>query len=240
MIGELERMLQLARSDVAHMSGKDQGQERIHSMKSLFHVFVVGLTLLLASGSQARADDITWDYQWDRTPAAVLAGTGGVSFTNELQKQAVNSSDIVATNLKVFSTAAPNAPDVLGAGANYTLKLTLTDVASGKVGSLSWNGALSGSFSASGSNVINTFTSALTQFLSLGNNTYTVTIGPYSPPGPPSESNSGSIAAFVDVASNGSINNTTPEPSTLLLSFLGVSVMGAAGWRKRRTALAAV
>src|SRR5262245_42621629 len=105
-------------------------------MKRLWHLSLP-LIALLAAGTQARADLIWWGYNWERSPAAVLAGTGGVSFTNEPLKAAVGSSDIVATNLKVFSTAAATAPDVLsGSTGMYTLTLTITDNASGMSGSL--------------------------------------------------------------------------------------------------------
>jgi hypothetical protein len=211
-------------------------------MKRLVRVYAP-LLFLLAAGTQARAGNIDWTYNWDRSPAAVLAGTGGVSFTNEPTKAATNSSDIVATNLKVFSTASPTSPDQIGTGGGYTLTLTLTDTASGQSHIFMWKGQLTGSFSQSSANVANTLhpdasAPPLTQTFVLGNNTYTVTIGPYSPPGPPSASNSGSIAAHVDITPGGVITGKMPEPSTMLLSFVGLSVFGGAAWRRRRAALA--
>ena len=74
--------------------------------------------------------------------------------------------------------------------------------------------------------------------LPLGDNNYTVTIRSYSPPGPPSASNYGSIAAHVDVTTLTPGQFNTPEPSTMVLSCLGLSFFGAASWRKRRQAAA--
>jgi hypothetical protein len=210
-------------------------------MKRLLHFSALALAGLFLAGTTARAGNIDWQYNWDRTPAAVLAdapGTGGVSFTNEPTKNATNSSDVVASNLKVFSSATPDTPDKLSTNGGYTLTLTLTDVASGKSGVLTWNGKLTGTFSASSSNIANAFLSPLTQFLSLGNNTYTVTIGPYSPPGPPTASNSGSIAAHVEVST--SVVTKTPEPTSMLLCLLGASFVGANSWRKRRQVALAI
>jgi hypothetical protein len=76
-----------------------------------------------------------------------------------------------------------------------------------------------------------------------------VSIVSYSPPGPPTASNAGSIGAHVDVTagtsgggggdngggSGGGISET-PEPTSLVLSCFGLSALGAASWRKRRRA----
>jgi hypothetical protein len=199
---------------------------------------------LFLVGTTARADFIDWSYNWERNPVSVAsggAGTGGVSFTDEPTKMATGSSDVVATNIRVFSSATAQNPDVLPAGSTYTLKLTLTDKASGASSTLSFGGTLSGTFSASNANVTNQFTGELSQTVTLGANQYTVSIGPYSPPGPPSASNAGSIAAHVDVqpASNEINNGSAPEPSTIVLGFLGLTTLGGAAWRKRRAAVAA-
>jgi hypothetical protein len=205
-------------------------------MKRLLFSFAA----LFLLGTTARADFIDWSYNWERNPVSVAsggAGTGGVSFTDEPTKMATGSSDIVATNIRVFSSATPQSPDTLPAGSNYVLKLTLTDKDSGASGTLTFSGTLSGTFSASNANVTNEFTGDLSQTLTLGSHLYTVTIGPYSPPGPPSASNAGSIAAHVDV--QGIQASESPEPSTMVLGCLGLTALGGAVWRKRRGALPA-
>ena len=129
--------------------------------------------------------------------------------------------------------ASANSPDTLNNTGAYSLTLTLTDTASGMSGSLTFNGKLSGTFSKDSANITNQFSSPLTQTLLLGNNSYTVNIGPYSPPGPPDSTNFGSIAAHVSVSTL-AITEVAPEPSSLLLALFGLSGAGAFSWRKRR------
>ena len=96
--------------------------------------------------------------------------------------------------------APAGSPDTFAANQGfYALKLDLTDLTSGKSGFLLFFGQLQGSFSQGNANVTNTFFSPATQSIGLGNNFYTVTMNSYSPPGPPSEGNLGSIGAFVQV-----------------------------------------
>jgi hypothetical protein len=202
-------------------------------------VLYASVLALLAGAGGARADLIEWSYNWDRTPVSVISdtGNGSVSFTNEPTKHATGSSDTVATNLKANSLAPATAPDTIsGSNGNYTLTLKLTDKASGQSGTLTFTGKLSGSLSKDSANITNQFTGLLTQPLVLGTNTYTVTLGQYAPPGPPSASNFGSIAAHVDVQGGVGSAQSTPEPSALLLSGLGLALAGGAGWRKRRAA----
>ena len=209
-------------------------------MKRSLTLLVPAFALLLGAGARARADQVQWTYNWDRSPVSVLSdsGNGSVLFTNEPTKQAVGSSDTVATNLKASSLAASSHPDTLTSSGAYKLTLTLTDTTSGQSGVLSFLGKLSGTFSKDNANITNAFTGALTGTLTLGKNTYTVTIGPYSPPGPPSASNFGSIAAHVDVQP-GVVVAKTPEPTSLVLGCVGLSLAGVSSWRKRRAARAA-
>jgi hypothetical protein len=212
-------------------------------MKRSILLFTSAIALLVALGGSARADLIAWTYNWDRDPVSIPAdsGTGGISLTNEVAKAATGNSDVVATNLRVFSTAPATAPDTLVNGGGYTLSLTLTDSASGAASTMTFTGKLSGTFSSANANIINTFTSPTTETVVLGGNTYNVTVGPYSPPGPPTASNAGSISAHVavvpgDNGGGGGIQDV-PEPSTMLLAGLGLSFLGGAAWRKRRQLL---
>jgi len=201
--------------------------------------------LLFFAGTSARADQssptpIAWTYNFTPSVNSVAAdppGSGGVSFTNEPTKSAINSSDVVMTNLRDFSTATSDNPDKFSKNGAYSVALVLTDTASGEHATLTFTGKLGGTFSANNSNITNAWTSQATQTLTLGKYNYTVSVGSYTPPGPPSASNAGSISAHVSVvpATIGPPPGL-PEPSALVLSFVGLSLAGTAGWRKRRRA----
>jgi hypothetical protein len=194
----------------------------------------LALALLLVPIQPARADPIAWMYNWSRSPAEIHAdapGTGYITLTDESLKTAVGNSDIVATNLRTFSTATAANPDVFTAQP-YTLSLFLQDVQSGQSTTLTFSGHIDGTLTAMNANLANTFTGVTTQSVVLGDNRYTVTIGPYSPPGIPGSFNAGSISAHASVLV-APIQNL-PEPGALVLGGLGSIIVGMAGWRTRR------
>jgi hypothetical protein len=216
-------------------------------MKRSLLAIALAIGLLSLGGAPARADSTTPQVSWtyNFTPGqsflASNTGSGTVSFTNEPTKSATNTSDVVVTNLRVSSTASTTTPDSFTSGGAWKVSLVLTDSASGKTDTMTFTGKLSGTFSASNSNITNTFTGKTSYTVNLGGNTYTVSLVGYTPPGPPTASNAGSIAAFVQVTPNGHTSGGgTPEPSTLVLSCLGLGFAGLASWRKRRRSLAAV
>ncbi len=212
-------------------------------------LFVTAVASVLFTAANARADFITWSYNWDRSPdiiSADVAGTGGIVVTNGSTLTAMGSSMTVASNLKTFSSAPINTPATFTA-VPYNLTITLTDAASLATDTLSFGGTVNGTLSSSHSNITNTFSGPTTQTSVLGGNTYTVTIGPFSPPGPPSSTTVGSISAFVSVlgpqgggggGGGGSVGGA-PEPSTAVLSCLGISFLGLSSWRRRKTSQAA-
>jgi len=212
-------------------------------MKRLTYLVASAVACVCFTATQVRADPsasdlVQWEYSWthpfaDGSIHSDVPGTGGVSLTKELTRNAVGSSDVVATNLRTFSTADATSPDKLNVNGAYSLTITVTDTASGASGELTFTGKLSGSFTQNGANVTNQFTGDLTQSITLGDNTYTVTIFSYTPPGPSSAESSGSIGAHVEVSAGATIQKV-PEPSTLLLSFVGLGLCGGARWRNRR------
>jgi hypothetical protein len=206
-------------------------------------LFVAALTLVMLTGTTVRADFIPWTYSWTRNPIAVPAdgsGTGGIAMTNQPVNHAVNSSDIVATSLWTFSSASTATPDTF-TNQPFSLTLALTDDNSHQTTSLTFNGLFNGSLTASSANIAQSWTGLSTQTVTLGNDTYTVAMNGYTPPGPPGSANPGSISAHVDVQAGptgggggGPPVDAAPEPSTLALSGLGLSCLGLAFWRKRR------
>jgi hypothetical protein len=225
-------------------------------MKRSLTLLAPTLTLLFWAGPSAQADQVpapkvAYLYNWEPLAGISRAvssddGTGTVLFTDEPKGSATGNSDIVATNLTVASVADPNSPEHIGsknpADGDYALQLTLTDKASNKTAVITFHGQLGGNFSADSANVTNTFLGATKEVEVLGANTYTITALSYAPPGPPTGHNSGSITFHVDVTTaSGTVHGgggLTPEPSSMLLSCLGLSFLGAASWRKRRAKVA--
>jgi hypothetical protein len=210
--------------------------------RSLLHFFGASLSLLVIAGLQARADFIGYDYSWSPSSLVVAAdsgGTGGINMTFQPLQHADGMSDVVATNIRTFSSAPVSSPDTVTNGT-YSLTLNLTDSASNASGQVTFTGVFNGSMSATSANVSNQFTGQTTQTLTLGGHTYTITIGPFAPPGPPSASNAGTISAHVAVdgsGGGGGGGDNQPEPSTLVLSGLGAAFLGLVSWRKRARAI---
>jgi hypothetical protein len=219
-------------------------------MKRFPSLLALAVAVVFLTGTPVRADPtasdlVQWSYSWTNNTAsgsipADSPGTGGVSLTGESTKDATGSTSVVATNLRTFSTATASNADQLSSNGSYSLTITITDKASGQSGTLTFTGQLSGSFTKDSTNINNTFTGQTTESITLGGNTYTVTMVSYTAPGPSTATDSGSIGAFVTVTAGGDIQKTdAPEPSTLLLSCFGLALVGGTAWRKRRLALAA-
>jgi hypothetical protein len=210
-------------------------------MKRFLVALAVGLLLLAGQGARAEnlTSNVAWTYSFTPGAPAVTAdgnNAAGVTFTAEPPKTAVGNSDIVATNLRVFSTAKGSAPDQLVSNGDYSLALQLSATdAMGVVHNttLKFTGKLGGSFSSESANVTNMFGADSTQTTTLGDWKFSVTLNSYAQPGPPDEANAGSISGHVTITPNGN-PAPNPEPSTLLLSGLGLTFLGAATWRKRR------
>jgi len=191
----------------------------------------LALALLFALPPSARAEHIPWMYNWSRSPSEIHAdapGTGFIRLTDESLKHAVGDSDVVATNMRTFSTATPSNPDHFTAKP-YTLSLFLLDVDSGKSATLSFTGQIDGDLGANFSRLKNTFTGPPTQSIVLGNHVYTASNLTFTPPGVPGAANAGSISAHATISVE-----QVPEPSTWLLSALGAVSLGAFRRRHRR------
>jgi hypothetical protein len=208
----------------------------------------VAVLLLIGTSvhaSQLPPQKISWTYNWSPAAPALKAdgsgGAAGITFTNEPTRAATGSSDIVATNLRVFSAATADSPDkISGSNGNYTLSLTLTANVDGtpETRTLTFHGTLAGTFSSESANVTNQFTGTTSQAVTFGKDStvrFTVQMIAYTPPGPPQQANAGSLAAHVTIE-NVQPNNV-PEPSALVLSGMGLTFLGGAAVRRYRKAV---
>src|SRR5262249_11012593 len=129
-----------------------------------------------------------------------------------------------------YSTANPllGQYDILGPlDGKYKLTINLKDKESGLTGSLFFTGQLQGQFSSGNANVTNLFDGPISKSITLGNNTYTVDLTSYTPPGSSNSSQLGAIGAHIHV------EGRLPEPSSIALAVLGVGLIGARGFRSR-------
>jgi hypothetical protein len=197
-------------------------------------LFAAAVALCLFAGARARADFINWDYSWNPSSSAILADnpTLGRITLSSASGEAVGNSYIVATNLRTLSSADPSSLATFTSAA-YGLGLTILDEASGQTGTLNFSGTFDGTLSSKSAIISNAFTGPTTQSVQLGDHLYTVQIGPFAPPGPPTATIAGSISALANVAVK-----DVPEPSTLLLSGLCLSLCGAGWWWRRARSLA--
>jgi hypothetical protein len=229
------------------------------------------LLALVAAPSPALADPVHWGYRWDPDPRVLRAdpvfvplhvpagtaaippwvGQGKVTFDGGHREHVAGSSDIVAARLSGESRTPAWFPATF-TNDKYTLKLFLRDTDNHLSGTLTFRGALTGTLSRASAMLRNHFVGATTQSLTLGQDVFTVTVGPYSPPGPPGGGSDGMIGASVQVhrlkptahpsaagiASIGPASGislaSAPEPSALALAGLGSVAAGALAWRRRR------
>jgi hypothetical protein len=199
-----------------------KGNQRMN--RSVAPLYAGALLCLLFSGVAARAAYIPWTYSWSRSPLVIPAdnhGTGGVAFTSQLAKHASGTTDVVASNLVLFSTAPASRPDRI-TRKSYALTLSVRDDTAHASGKLTFGGTLNGTLWAGGGSVTNSFTTPKVQKIHLGHYWYTVAVGPFVAP---TDLRAGRIDAHVAVEHN-------PEPSGLVLGGLGLAVLALAGWRK--------
>jgi hypothetical protein len=197
---------------------------------------------LLLAGSSARADFVQWRFDWEPSTLKVISDTSPstyIQLTDEPigrpnGEQVSGNSDIQMTNVKVFSNAPRFTPDTFTNSAPAVITLHLVDVASGASTTLPFSIKFLGEVSSSHSQLRVAPGSLATNFpnITLGNNVYSVGGVFYTPPGPPGSDNSGSISASVTVRPLNIAK--APEPSTMVLSVVGLSFLGLSSWRKRR------
>jgi hypothetical protein len=211
-------------------------------------LYAAALALCLFAGGSVRADTIYWAYNW--TPSATQINATDPGLTNpsdpttaatsylKLSSDAsspitAGNSFIVATNLQTVSNADPGSPASF-TNSQYSLTLKILDASAfaagnpSPTGTLTFSGQFNGVLSSKSAIILNDFTGNTTQSVTIGDHIYTVKVGPFAPPGPPTASNPGSISALAEVTVS-----DAPEPSTLALSGMCLSLFGAGWWWKR-------
>lgn len=159
------------------------------------------------------------------------------------------ANTILATNINAASSAPKSNPDKWD--FNYLLTVTLTGSGgAGDTALLTFTGHLQATAfnevqdgqTFTFYNLKDTPTSPQTQSVTLDGNTVFVNLPTFAS-NTLGSTNNGAVQGFIWATPGGGIitppTNNSPEPSTLLLSLLGLSGLGAASWRKWRARVAA-
>jgi hypothetical protein len=222
---------------------------------SLFFAAAAGLLCL--AGAPARASQIAapgaqWTYSFTSSTASVSAdppGHGSVTLTSQSSPvdkmgnvipntTGGSGSDVNGISLRTSTSATDAKPDMIGSG-NYTVSMKLTDFVSGQSQTFTFSGKMHGTFSVSNSHIENSWSGTADPntgavfHASLGNYDYKITVAKFAGPDIPSATNPGVIQVHVETFTGVGVAQM-PEPSSVVLSCLGLAFLGAASWRKRR------
>jgi hypothetical protein len=204
-------------------------------MKKFLAPLIAALAVASFAGADARASTL-WTYDWTATGTSVPSDNGHYSLavTPYMGSAGPGTSDIIAANLQFNSIGGYTGADTFSHG-NLILTGTI-------------NGTQTVSFdigfqtTITGPNQIVSTTPTVTT-LSSGTGGYDVTVKSVTLPGALNGGTGGTgvgsiLVSVVPPGANGNPNGT-PEPSTMLLSCVGLAFGGFATWRKRKQALAA-
>jgi hypothetical protein len=195
--------------------------------------FALAVAVCLASGSLARADYIAqFNFTPDKTDifATNNPTLGKITLSNESPAKAEGSTTLVATNISTWadpSTSLKNPAVFKDAG--FTLTLFITDFKSSKSDQMFFSGKFNGTLSQGSALIFETPTSPVTVSKTIGAHIYTVTVGPYVPPGNPTSGKVGSLGALATVTVS-----SVPEPTSLVLAAFGLVTAGGWWYRRRR------
>ena len=211
------------------------------------------LVLMIVVTCQIRADYLNWTYTATFQVPGVTVNTpsnggGTVALTDFGTPQPGGTSIAV----QAYETTSSATTPISFNNLKYDLALKITDSATNDSGTLHFTGSLTGTMTATTSTIVDSFTPVTSNSLTLDGHTYTVKI-PTVTLAPPT-SPQANVLASVSVASAGGgvpsspppsspppPSNSTPEPTSLLLSSLGISILGIGRWWKcRRLAYTAI
>jgi hypothetical protein len=212
------------------------------------------LMLVLCGSNAARAEFMDWSYHWSISPAPVMAsGTGTVSVA--LGWAGTGSTNLLAAALTTSSVASASQPDVYHDKVNMTLHIT--DQATHQSGNLTFTGSLNGWVTGNNAQ-LRLNISTPTEHIDIGGHEYWVRLPEVTQLLHPGSSTVPTLYAQVQVwnvapphltnpgvtpastfhpasAPTGPSTASTPEPPSLLLAGLSISLLGFRGtWRLRR------
>jgi hypothetical protein len=199
-------------------------------MRSSYTYRLLALALFLLSAPRALADQISWSYDFSMSPSTVQASSGGsgqVDFTTlsgSMTSTLPTAATLTAVNLHAVSAAAAANPARFN-DAEYTLTMHFTDLSSGLKATVTFEGVLNGTVSASGTSLKNTFLGQTEYAFDLNHHVYDISIGDFRAPGAHGSDDLGSISVEVSLHHN-------PEPSSLVLGALALPAL--AYLRRRR------
>jgi hypothetical protein len=199
--------------------------------KFLAPLFAAVAVAAFASGD-ARAS-IVWTYDWTGTASSVSDGKYSMGVT-PYSGSATDSTDILAANLSLSPVGNYTGTDTF----NKTLLLT----GSVQGHTVSFDIGISATIASPNTVTFNYPATVTPVGPTSDNNGFSASVVSVTFPGA-NNSGSGGLgvgAISVHVTPDGSgTPNGTPEPSTMLLSCVGLAFGGFATWRKRNQAIAA-
>lgn len=201
---------------------------------SLYGAIALAIASYLSAGAQA--SPLTFTYDWTPTVPSVSGdhGNNSIDFSNQ-GPVAVSTSTVVGT---ASSLSILNKLSDTFTNGGYNLGVKITD--GSNAGTLTFSGVLNGVITNGvATSLSSTLTSPATQTLMLGADKFSATILGFVPPNPVGSGNKPGGFGFEITATPGPGGgsepppNDVPEPTTLLLSCLGLGGFALRSLRNR-------
>jgi hypothetical protein len=199
---------------------------------SLNCAVALGALAYLSAGAQA---DVTFSYDWSPTVPLVSGDHGFNAIDFSSQGPITVTTNQAVGNVASLSVQNGNSDTFTNSGFNLGVKIT----DGSNSGTVTFSGQLNGVITNGVPNSLtSTITSPATQTLTLGADQFSVSITGFVPPNAYGAGNKpGGFGFELQIAPSGSGSapppNDVPEPTTLLLSCLGVGGFALRGWRMR-------